>query len=232
MIEGMRNSGRSSLPRGVRGVDLGDAAVVFAREKLVLISKGTPEHVTLHFGIDSRILDIHRTSVAPDGSITYLTLFSITHENLALMMRELAPPIAEALTGLARPLNLRKMANRGVRAIVGLLPTGAKRAAVTRVRHARLSLDARKLVAQAWAPESLDELYGLEEGDIFTLFSCLRGRKPRKIGYGFPVTHGNRRRLIWVPDQRVAEAIERVGVLFQAAAARYGSSHVPVTKLA
>lgn len=232
-IEDMFNSPRNPLPQGVQGLALGDAVFVVANDKFVLTSKGTREHITMHLGPNSQVFDVHTTSIATDGASSHIPLFSITHANLATMMQELARPIAETLIGLAQPLDLEWMAKRRIGAIVGILPTGADISAVTRVRRRKLIVDERKLVAQAWAPEFLHDLYDLNEGALFTLFSCPRGRKLRKIGYGFPVTDTRRhRRLIWVPDKRVAEAIERVGAILQDAAARYGSLHTPAAELA
>ncbi len=220
----MANSARNRLLRGVKGVDLGKAVLLFANDKCVLTSKGTLEHFTLHLGPNSKVLDVHRTTIGADGSSTHVTLFSITHANLAAMMQELALPIAAALIGLAHPLSPERMAKRRVGAIVGLLPTGADMCALTRVDRRRLAVDRKKLISRTWAPEFLDELYDLEEGKIFALFWCPRGRRPRKIGYGFPVTDCRRhRRLIWIPDQRVAEAFQLVGNLLEDMAARYGS---------
>src|SRR5258708_13671276 len=210
----MSKPARDALPHGAQGLDFGDAVFVVSNDKLVLASKGTREHVTLHLGLNSKVLDVHRTIIFANGTSTHVPIFSITQANLATMMQELALPIADALIGLAQPLDLEWMTKRRIGAIVGLLPTGAGIASVTKVGRRKLIVDERQLIAQAWTPESLDDLYGLAEGEIFTLFSCLRGRRPRKLGYGFPVTDSRRhRRLVWIRDQRVAEAIERVRAL-------------------
>lgn len=217
------------LPENANGVDLGEGVLVFANNKLVMTSKAAPEHITVHFGPASQTLDIHKTRVTADGSKTHATLYSISHRNLLAMMQELALPLMGILRGVVRPLHPAQMVMEKMGAIVGLLPTGADMAGVTKMHNRKLSVDAGKLAAQAWAPEFLDELYDLREGEIFTIFSCKAPRKIRRIGHGFPITHRTgQRRLVWISDQRLAEAFARAGALIQRGAAKHGTFHEPL----
>ena len=211
-----------------KGVDLGEAALVFAKDKLVVTSKGAREHLTVHFGPNSRVLDIHKTYTG-NGSATHTTLFSLPHANLTAMMQEIALPLMKSLTGIIRPVDPAWMAKQQIGAIVGFLPTSANIAAVTNVRRQKLIIDAGKLAARIWTPEFLEDLYELEDGEIFTLLSCKNRRRPRRIGSGFPIIDRiGRRRLVWIPDQRVGEALKRVGAVLQDAAPKYGTFHQPL----
>lgn len=210
------------LTKGVKGIDLAELVLAFARNKLVFQPKGAPEHYTLHFGPTSKVVDFHKTTPGPDGTSDHLRLFSITHARFLAMMEELAQPLTELLMGLARPLNPAWMEKHRVGAIVGLLPTDAEVASITHLRRGRLAIDSKKLAARAWAPAFLDELYDVD-GQIFTLFLVPKNRAVRKIGYGFALTDTRRkRRLVWIPDHRVARAMQRGVELLEDAAAKYG----------
>jgi hypothetical protein len=216
-------------PKNANGFDFGEGVFVFANNKLVVSSKGAREHITVHFGPASQTLDIHKTSATTGGSAARVTLFAISHANLLAMMQEIAPPLMETLRGVARPLHPAQMVKEQMGAIVGLLPTGDNLAAVTKIHRRKLSVDTAKLAAQSWAPEFLDELYDLGEGEIFTVFTCKFPRKVRKIGFGFPVSYRTgHRRLVWIPDKRVVDAIARANTLIQKAAARHGTFYEPL----
>src|SRR5271170_4238692 len=122
--------------RPPKGIDLDEALVIFAHEKLVISSKapGAREHLTVHFGPQSGVLDVHQTHTAADGTKTYQTLFEITHTGLERMMQELAGPIIESLMSVARPLTPEYMEKLRLTAIVGPLPTQANLAPAIEVR--------------------------------------------------------------------------------------------------
>lgn len=210
------------LPKGANGLDLGELVLALARDKLIFTPKGAREHYTLHLGPYSRVIDVHKTTLREDGTEEHLTLFSITHERLLAMLEALTTPFLELLMSLARPLNPAWMEKRRVGVIVGLLPTGKEIAAVGRVRRRKFAIDPQKLAARAWAPECLDDLYDID-AKIFTLFLDQRNKAPRKIGYGFAVTDTrSRRRLMWIPDRNVADAMHRGSALLQDAWETYG----------
>jgi hypothetical protein len=212
--------------RPPKGIDLGEALVLFAHEKLVISSKapGAREHLTVHFGPQSGVLDVHQTHTAADGTKTYQTLFKIAYTDLERMMQELAGPIVESLRSVARPLTLEYMEKLGIGAIVGPLPTQANLGAAIEVRKRRLTINDEKLAAEYSAPKYLDELYDLEEGKMFILISRANRRNPHRVGFGFPVTdRGGRRRLVWLPDRRLAQEIERIETLLGNVASRYGN---------
>jgi hypothetical protein len=226
----MSTSRNNPLPRAVKAIDLGEALVHFANEKLVVSSKavGASEHLTVHFGPASKELDVHKTYTAGDGTKTYQTLFKIAYTDLERLMQELSGPIIESLMSMARPLTLEYMERLGMGAIVGPLPTQANLGVAIEVRKRRLIVNEDKLAGQYSVPKYLDELYDLEEGKIFFLVSRANRRKPHRVGFGFPVTdQRNRRRLVWIPDKVMDEQMDRLSELFQTATVKYGTVHNP-----
>lgn len=221
---------KQSLPHGAKGVDLGQAVIVVARDKLVLSSKNAQHHFTLHFGTNSQIMDIHRKCTAADGSVSYNTLFSISHDNLKLLLQEIGLPIMNALRGVLRPLGPGWMARRHVGAVVGLVPVESSEIQhVTRLRHKKLVIDQDKIASRAKIPEFLEDLYELPDGETFTLISCKNATRQKMIGVGFKfTTPAGQPRLVWFNNRRLFDEIERLGALFQDGAARYGTFHVPL----
>jgi len=219
-------SPNNPLPHGARGLDLGEGVLVFAKNKIVVTAKGACEHFTMHFGTDLQILDFHKTRKAADGSDIYTTLFTITHTNLAAMLQEIALPAVQALLGVLRPLRPGWMARKRVGAFVGLMPAESDIPAVTKIRRGKLVLDPDKLAAQVRAPEFLEDLYDLSDGQTFTLFACKNPSRPRRIGFGFKFTDPTgRRRLVWFRECQAVEAFKRIGTLLEAAAVKYGTFH-------
>ena len=217
------------LPHGAKGFDLGKAVLVAANDKLVVKSKAALHHYTVHFGNHSKVLDIHETREAADGAVTHTTLFSIPHANLTAMLQDIALPAMRVLTGILRPLRPGWMAKRGVGAVVGLVPADSEIPHVTKLRHQKLVVDPERLAARARAPEFLEDLYELSDGDAFTVLSCKNPRNPRMIGIGFKFTDPTgRRRLVWFNRRRVGEACERLGTLLHDAAKKYGTLHKPL----
>ena len=222
----MSDPPRNQLRHGARGFDLGEAVVIFGDDKLVMTPKTARHHFTMHFGTHSQVLDIHQTSTADDGSVTHTTLFTISRANLAAMVQDIAIPTMHALTGVLHHLRPGWMAKRRVGAVLGLVPSASEIPLVTRLRRRKLVVDPEKLAARAWAPEFLDDLYELPDGQMFTLVSCEDAGKPRMIGIGFKFTDPiRRRRLLWLNNRRAAEAFKRIGTLLRDAAARYGTFH-------
>jgi len=213
-------------PPAVKAVDLGEALLSFARDKLVLSTKvvGASEHITMHFGPASKEMDVHKTRTAPDGAKAYETLFKIAHANLEQMMLELAGPILESLSSVARPLTLEYMERLNIGVIVGPLPTRDNLAPAMEVHSRRLTINEKKLATLYSVPKLLDELYDLEEGRIFILITHANRRKAHRVGFGFPITDRlNRRQLVWVPDKVMHEQMNRLGDLIRSAAMKFGA---------
>ena len=226
------NGSRGSLPHGAKGVDLGEAVFLFADGKLVITAKGSREHLTLHCGAHSGVLDIHKKSTAADGSTKYVTLFTIPHDNLPAMLQEFGFPMLQAQMSALRRLRPGWMAKRRVGVVVGLPLAESEIPAVTKLRRRKLVVDPGRLAARVWAPEYLDDLYDLydlPDGQTFTLSSCREQRNPRMLGFGFKFTDGTgRRRLVWLCKRRVSQAFENVEGLLESAARKYGAFHEPL----
>jgi len=219
---------KQSLPHGAKGVDLGQAVFVVARDKLVMSSKNERHHFTLHFGTKSKIMDIHRKCTAADGSVSYTTLFSISHANLKLLLQEIALSAMNALRGVLRPLGPGWMVRSRVGAVVGLIPVESSDIQhVTRLRRQKLVIDQEKIISRAKIPEFLEDLYELPDGETFTLISCKNATHQKMIGVGFKfTTPAGQPRLVWFNNRRLFDEIERLGTLLQDKATKYGTFHV------
>jgi hypothetical protein len=212
----------NALPNGAKGFDLGEAVLAFGKDKIVFSSKGSTEHMTMHLGPHSRVLDVHQTSIHPDGSKSHQTLYSISHANLGKLFQDLSSIAVPALMNLARPLDLDMLIANRIGVVVGLLTTEAEIETVTRVRHQKLVIDPEKLADRAWVPEFLDELYTIGDGEFFTLFSTRRRRAPRVVGHGFGSTgRRGRRELMWLSNRRLAAEMTRLEPIIREAAMRH-----------
>lgn len=225
----MSDSRKIELPYGANGLDLGECVFAFARDKVVFTTKASRDHITLHFGVHSQVMDIHQTVTNVDGTITHIRLFSISHKSLAEMVQSISFPVLRALNGILRPLRLGWMAKRRIGAVLGLIPTDSEVVHVTKRRRRKLSIVPDKLLARANFPEFLEELYDLPDGQIITLFSCKGSKSPKMIGLGFKFTEpSGHRRLVWLSRRRMGRALENINGLLQNAAAKYGTFHKPL----
>lgn len=221
----MPASTRYSLPLGARGIDLHEAVLMCARNKIVLARKGAREHYTIHFGSCSGELDIHRTTNAIDGSATHQRLYSISHDRLVSLLEETAPQMFEAFMRCVHPLDLRTLAGKKISVVVGLLMTSDEIETVADVRDEKLVMNPDKLAARAWIPESLDELHRLRDGEFFTLFAG-KSHAPRVVGHGFAlIDAAGQHHLLRLSSRRLDAEIDRMTSLLLEAAAKYGKGY-------
>ncbi len=82
------SSRRSNVPRRPVGIEAGDLAIEFGRDKVMFPVKATGEHYTLHLGPQSGVLDVHRTWSSPEGHKCHETLFAIRYSDLAALFAE------------------------------------------------------------------------------------------------------------------------------------------------
>jgi hypothetical protein len=217
------------LPHGAKGLALVGVALVVARDKLVFSYGDRRSHLTLHAGHDSRVLDLHRTSFSTDGTKIHRKLFSITHENLSLLLRELEPEATRSVGGLLHGLRIGWMARSRMAAIVGLPPSDADLGAVTIVRDRKLVVDPGLLAANCRVPEFLDELLDLPNGAGFTVLSCAHPGPPRPLGLGFKYSDRQGRvRLAWMKYGDAVATARRLLSALSDAAVRYGEFHEPL----
>lgn len=230
-------SGRGSLPRGAKGFDLGEAVLLFADGKLVITAKGSPTHLTVHFGADSGVLDIHKKSTAADGATQYVTLFTIPRDNLVAMLQEFAIPLLQAQMRALRRLRPGWMAKRRIGVVIGTSISKSQMSsdisAITKLRRRKLAVDPERLAEHVRVPEFLEELYDLPDGQTFMLFACGKQRRHqrnhRMLGVGFKFTDPlGQPRLVWLPKRRVGQVFTEVGALLESAARKYGTFHEPL----
>ncbi len=215
----------ASLPHGANRLDLGEVTIVFLKDKIVIAPAGSPKHYTLHAGTNSGEIDIHETTV--DGSVkSWETLFTITRDNLALMMQELAPGLLASHRKLIHRLRPGWMIRTGIGAVLGLVPSDAALAAVTkRGPKRKLLFDQAKYAASIVIPEFIDDLYDLRDGEAFTLIDW-RKKPEQRVGTGFKIRRADGRPgLVWIPDRAVRDLQRSARPLLLAAATKYGQFH-------
>src|SRR3989442_6227443 len=77
--------------KNLRGIEFGDFAIEFGEGKLIIIPKGDPAvHFTVNLQTTSGIIDVHKTSIGPDGRKHYETVFAMKQVNLTAMLNEMA----------------------------------------------------------------------------------------------------------------------------------------------
>jgi len=209
-----------SLPP--KGLDHEKFAVSFQPDKIVFTSKDQGDiHYTLHLGGKSGTIDFHETTRGTDGHKGHRTLFSMRKPDLEQLLRGIALPGIQALTGILRPLCLGWLHHRGIAVVTSLLPTEQEIPTITRMRRKRrLAIDEQAFISYVRAPEFLEEI--LEGPDrVFTLISMKR-RIPRPIGFGFKVTGPSESpRLFWVKMSDLSAVVQRLQSLFIRTASRY-----------
>lgn len=216
---------RPTLPPGAKGIDFGNAVVMFARDKIVLSEKGKARHLTVHFGPYTGVIDIHETSTTANGK-SYRTIYSIPHAKLPLVFADLMPATLEALASVLCPLDLDDFIQKDIAIVVGLLTKPEEIDSITTVRRSKLVLDSGKIESRIRIPSLLDELHDLKDGEFFTLFSTRRRRPSRLLGHGFATTYPNgQRELVWLSTRRLTAAMTRLGPVLRAAAFRHGTLH-------
>lgn len=219
----MPTSEKPRLPHGAKGIDLGEGIIAFAKDKIVFSRQGAREHVTLHFGPATGVLDVHKTWTADDGSPGHQRIYAIRHDDLASLLEEVGPLASHALMRVMRPLDFDDLVRKRIGVIVGVLMSGEDVDAVTCVRRGKLVVDPEKVASRAWMPEYLDELYQLEEGKFFTLVSTRRA--PRVVGHGFAIADGSGgRRLLWLSSLQLVAEMRRLESLFQATVLKHRAS--------
>jgi len=170
------------MPHGAVGVDLGDLAIEFRPDKMVLVRRLVGDHYTIQLGAPSGVLDVHRTWKDESGREQHKTVFAMHRSDIPKVIRELS----RATSGLFsfRRLRLGWLARNEIAIARGLeLGTIEDIAQVTRkARRKRLVVDEAKLRAQLRAPDYLEEVWDFPDGQ----FSLLRGG--RRIGVGIKLT--------------------------------------------
>lgn len=177
------------LPYGARGMDLDRFSwEVRPDGKVHFIAKERGgSHWTLHTRTMSGTLDLHETSVNPDGTKSHKTLFMMKADDIAKVLNELGPIAIPDLLRQIRPLSLRWLRRRRISIVRDPTSTDAELAAITNMnRRGRLELDMERLgeaLDKAWSP---DELLRMPDGS-FSLMA-IRRWGTRRIGVGWKAT--------------------------------------------
>ncbi len=199
----------SALPDGIHRIDLGAAIVAFLEDKIVLSPKGSDEHYTLHFGLASKIMDIHRTRRVKGEIDSHETLMTIHHDQLSGLLESVGYRVLRDLYSILRPLRIGWMIMRRIAAEPGFFPSGTDLTSITVVRKKRLCVDESKVRACMGRLEYLDDLLDLPLGQCFSLISD-KGRFHLKIiGFGIRLAGRNGRpRLFWCSNKDFNEQMK------------------------
>jgi hypothetical protein len=177
----------------------------------------------VHFGPSSRVLDVHKTRLTADGLPEHQTLIQIRHEKLQRLLEEFAVPLTQALMSTVRYLTPSYIVRRRYTAVVGPLPTQGNLGAAIEMHRRRLTINDAKVASAYRVPRYLDELYSLQDGEIFILIASGKQKEPRRVGFGFPVAgKRGRARLIWISDKALERVINDLGNLLRMSATRLG----------
>lgn len=207
------------LLQGARGMDLDKFSwEVRPDRKVHFFAKDRGGfHWTLHTQTRSGTLDLHETSVNPDGTKAHKTLFMMRADDVAKVLNEFGPIVIPDLLRQIRPLSLRWLRRRKISIVRDPTSTGAELVAITnKNRRGRLELDMGALREALNKARWPDELLRMPDG-AFRLMAVRRWGT-RLIGFGWKVTNSaGVVHLLWArPEellgwgQQVNEAIRHV----------------------
>lgn len=209
-----------SLPKGAKGIDIGDLVLKVGRDKLILSTAGQEGHFTLAFGSRSKVLDLHRTWIGSDGEERHEPLLQIAHAEFGPIFREFEERYLHTTQRLAketRRLRPGWICRHGIVAIPALLAPEAPMA-LMRVRKQRLFFDPE--LAQNY-PNILanpDSLYSLPIGQCFPLIQVRGHGCSRMIGLGFRAETKGKASLHWIPVRILKTEIRQLWDFFDKAA--------------
>jgi len=177
-------------------------------------------HLTLHPGPRSGALDLHETSVNPDGTTSHKTLFMVRVEDFERLANEIGPVLIPDLLEQFRPLSLRWVRRRNISIVRDPSSTNAELAAVTYKSHKRLQFDTQKLHDAFDRAKPPDEVLAMADG----WFRLMRFRRweTRWIGVGFKATDRvGATHLVWARPEELVAWGEETGEFVKEAAEKY-----------
>ena len=213
----MGQSETFKLPHGARGIEFDDFAMQLCRDKALLLRKSAGEHYTVHAGIKSGVLDIHRTWIDENGKEQHKTVFAMRRDDIPLLLGELTS-LTTGFMQLIRRLRLGWLVRQNIGIVRGLYPVTARElGGVTRKgRHKRLVFDEEKGSSSVYVPEYLEEVFDFPDGP----FSLFKGN--RQIGIGIKRTdHLGNPRLFWLRLRDLTRFFEGTGPQLIEIASRY-----------
>ena len=193
----------SSFPPGIKKIELGTVLITFLEDKLFIASKGSEEHITIHFGTNSKVLDVHRTRRTTGGREEHTTLFTVPHDQLSALVESIARELLQTYRSIFRPLRVGWMARNHLFAESEFFPEKEALPLITKVEKKRLKVDESKLLTRLGKLEKLHDLFDLPSGQCFSLISIRSKHRARIIGFGFKLCRADgRSRLLWCSDRR------------------------------
>jgi hypothetical protein len=191
----MDDNSKPVLPNGAKGIEIGDFVIEFRANKIVAMKRDTAEHFTIHAGVNSGVIDIHRTWTNSGGHEEHETIFAICRDQIPAILQEMNVAPLE-LIKLVRRLRLGWLGHRQIGIAWGFLPVEQEAIAMVtycRPRRKRLVFDTAAFKNQIVIPEYLDDIWDMPDGH-FSLW-----KKGCMIGIGLKCSKGNEwTRLRWI----------------------------------
>lgn len=144
--------------------------------KILIVPQDSGFHFTVHPGIMSGSIDVHRTDehIPQDNNARYETLITIPRADIVEKIRRLGTGHVRKLLTLLRPIRIGWMAHRHL-GVMALLTEDA----LNKVCTIRLTMEAADEVPQSWMciPDFLEEIFDLPN-ETFLLFDSRRQPSP------------------------------------------------------
>jgi hypothetical protein len=196
------------LPYGAKKLDLQEAVLTFLDDKLVFAVKGSKEHLTIHFGPNTKKLDVHRTRRTAGGNEEHETLFRLPHDQLARLLGAAGNDLLTTVGSLFRPLRIGWMARHRIGAEPAFFPVESELEKISTVRKKRLHVDEAKLLERLGKLNYLEDLLDLPDGRAFSVISCKNPFALKVIGFGIKTSNpAGRPRLLWCSNRRLGKEL-------------------------
>jgi hypothetical protein len=185
----------SALRHAAKGIEVGDFAIEFRGDKLVMFRRSSGDHFTLHAGHNSGVIDLHRTWKDAAGRQRHETVFAMRRDRIPHLLGHLNT-LPSDLIQLMRPLRLGWLGHRHITIVWGALPIDQEhigKITARKARRKRVILDPVAFQQEVYIPQYLEEVWDMPDGP-FSLW-----KRGRMIGFGMKLSHhDNRANLYWV----------------------------------
>jgi hypothetical protein len=191
----MDDNSKPKLPSGAKGIEIGEFVIEFRADKVVALKRDTGEHFTIQAGLNSGVIDIHRTWTNSGGHKEHETIVAICRDQIPAILGEMNDVPLE-LIKLIRRLRLGWLGHRQIGIAWGVLPVEEEaiaRVTYCRPRRKRLVFDTAAFKNQILIPEYLDDIWDMPDGP-FSLW-----KKGCMIGIGLKFSKDNERTILrWI----------------------------------
>ncbi len=130
----MDDNSKPVLPNGAKGIEIGEFVIEFRADKIVALKRNTGEHFTIHAGVNSGVIDVHRTWTDSEGHEEHETIFAICRDQIPAILQELNDAPLE-LIKLVRRLRLGWLGHRQIGIAWGFFPVEHKAVAMVTYRR-------------------------------------------------------------------------------------------------